>query len=364
MKKLMIFYLMFTSLILVGCEQQSSNLYPEFVEIPETVNYVVGDVFEPTRGLLIHDPLDGDITESVEVKGIALLELDEENRITRSGSFKLTYLITNSSGNSTQKTINVVVSIEYVAGGLSYELVWSDEFDYEGLPLDSKWYFEEGGSGWGNGEWQYYTVDDTDNAFVDNGVLTITAINESYQSSNYTSVRLNSEESFLYGKFEIRAKLPSGRGTWPAIWMLPTNWEYGGWPKSGEIDIMEHVGYDPNRVHYTIHTEAYNHSIGTQIGTNTTFDDVFDTFHVYTLEWLPDTLIWYVDDVEVFRYQVPAGAEINSSTWPFDIEYHLLLNIAVGGSWGGVQGVDDSIFPTSMVIDYVRVYQDPNLSNQ
>ena len=368
MRKTLIIILLSFSVLLSSCVSTTdqSNYFPEFMMIDENQSYNVGDVFEPLKGVLVHDPLDGDITDQVEVKGLSTLELNEQSEFTKAGNFTLNYVVKNSSGNTVQKAVKINVKLTYVEGGLEYELVWFDEFDYVGLPDPTKWYFEEGGSGWGNNEVQYYTVNDTDNAYVANGVLTITAIKEEYGSRDYTSVRLNSKGggSFLYSKIEIRAKLPEGRGTWPAIWMLPTNWEYVSWPRSGEIDIMEHVGYDPNRVHYTIHTEAYNHSIGTQIGTNTVFDDVFDTFHVYTLEWLPDVLIWYVDGEEVFRYSVPSNAEINSATWPFDIKYQLLLNIAIGGNWGGVQGVDDSIFPQEMVIDYVRLYQDTRLSTE
>lgn len=368
MRKVFISITIMITVLLTGCVEatDTATYTPEFLEIDDNQSYEVGDVFEPLLGVIAHDPKDGVITDNVEVKGLGQLELSELNEFTKAGNFTLTYLITNSTGVTTQKAVNVNVKQVYVEGGLNYELVWFDEFDYVGLPDSDKWYFEEGGHGWGNGESQYYTVDDTDNAYVSDGALTITAIKESYSNSNYTSVRLNSKGggSYLYGYIEIKAKLPSGRGTWPAIWMLPTNWEYGGWPKSGEIDIMEHVGYDPNKVHYTIHTEAYNHGIGTQIGVQTTFDDVFDTYHIYALEWLPDMLIWYVDGEEVFRYSVPENAEINSATWPFDIEYHLLLNIAVGGSWGGAQGIDDSIFPQEMVIDYVRLYQDAGLSGE
>ena len=144
-----------------------------------------------------------------------------------------------------------------------YELVWSDEFDYTGLPNSEKWSYDVGGSGWGNNELQYYTENRTENARVENGNLIIEARKESYGGNNYTSARLitKSQGDWLYGKIEVRAKLPGGRGAWPAIWMLPTDWAYGGWPSSGEIDIMEYVGYDPGVVHGTVHTESYNHTL-------------------------------------------------------------------------------------------------------
>ncbi len=243
-----------------------------------------------------------------------------------------------------------------------WQAVWCDEFNYTGLPDSDKWNYDIGGNGWGNGEDQYYTLEDEDNAYVEDGYLTITAIKESYQSNNYTSARLITKNNgdWLYGKIQIKAKLPSGRGTWPAIWMLPTDWEYGGWPDSGEIDIMEHVGYDPNNVHTTLHTAAYNHMLNTQIGysySGTTFES---DFHLYEIEWEPGVIRTYVDDILIATFEFDpednAGVE-NYEAWPFDKDFHLILNIAVGGAWGGANGVDPSIWPQEMVVDYVRVYQ-------
>lgn len=367
-KRLYIVLTFLTVLLVSGCTKDSpiepvNHYYPEIMTSVEYQSYEKGDLYTPLEGFLVFDTVDGDITDQVELKGLPQLGLDDDYQITKSGSFTITYVYTNSGGNSIQKSITVNVSIPYDESGLDYQLVWSDEFDYTGLPDSSKWYLETGGSGWGNGESQYYTRNDADNAYVSDGYLTITAIKEQYNNNEYTSARLNStnEGSFLYGRFDIMAKLPSGTGVWPAIWMLPTNWEYGNWPASGEIDIMEYVGYDVNTIYYTIHTAAYNHMQGTQIGGHDTYSDVSNTFHKYSLEWLPDVLVWYIDDVEVFRYSVPTGANVDSTTWPFDIEFHLMLNIAVGGSWGGAQGVNDDIFPQEMVIDYVRVYQATNL---
>jgi beta-glucanase (GH16 family) len=247
---------------------------------------------------------------------------------------------------------------EYDEENLSYKLVWSDEFDYEGLPDETKWGYDVGGRGWGNRELQYYT--EGENVEVKDGFLVITARKEEYYGNDYTSTRLitKGKGDWLYGKIEISAKLPSGRGTWPAIWMLPTRTIYGGWPRSGEIDIMEHVGFAQGEIHGTIHTEAYNHMKGTQIGKSVTREDVSEAFHKYSLEWFPDKIKIFIDDKLYFVYK-PSNM-INcpkSEEWPFDNEFHLIMNIAVGGSWGGAQGVDDSIFPQEMVVDYVRVYQ-------
>ncbi len=232
---------------------------------------------------------------------------------------------------------------------------WSDEFDYAGAPDASKWGYDIGGSGWGNNELQYYT-NNTDNAIVGGGHLTITARLQDMEGKKYTSARMVTRDKgdFLYGRLEVRAKLPEGKGTWPAIWMLPTDWSYGEWPRSGEIDIMEHVGYDPNKVHFSIHTQAYNHSIGTQKSGTRLIATAMSDFHKYRVDWTPYAIRGYFDDALVFTF-VNEGKGFAS--WPFDKRFHLLLNIAVGGNWGGAQGVDDLVFPATMVVDYVRYYK-------
>ncbi|HEY3371528.1 MAG TPA: glycoside hydrolase family 16 protein [Prolixibacteraceae bacterium] len=239
-----------------------------------------------------------------------------------------------------------------------YELVWSDEFNYSGLPDPNKWTFDTEGndSGWGNHEAQYYTKANLKNAEVKDGFLSITAIKEDFEGKKYTSARLitKSKGDWLYGKIEVRAKLPEGRGMWPAIWMLPTKTPYGGWPACGEIDIMENVGYDPYVIVASAHTKAYNHSIGTQKNAKITIADCYTNFHNYILEWDANEYRVYVDSNLYFTYKND-GAGFQS--WPFDKPFHLLLNLAVGGDWGGAKGIDETIFPRSMVVDYVRVYQ-------
>lgn len=233
--------------------------------------------------------------------------------------------------------------------------VWQDEFNYTGLPDATKWGYDLGGGGWGNNELEYYT-NSIDNASVGNGLLTITAKKEVKENRNYTSARLVSKGKgdFLYGRIEVKAKLPGGKGTWPAIWMLSTDWTYGGWPKSGEIDIMEHVGYDPNKVHISVHTEAYYHSIGTQKTATKMVDNAITQFHLYRIDWTPFAIRGYIDDVMIFQF-VNEGK--GYAVWPFDKAFHILLNLAVGGDWGGAQGVDETVFPAKFEIDYVRVYK-------
>ena len=232
---------------------------------------------------------------------------------------------------------------------------WADEFDYTGLPETSKWDYDIGGSGWGNNEKQYYT-NSLSNASVADGKLTITAKKESLSGMAYTSARLVTRNKMdkLYGRFEISAKLPTGKGTWPAIWMLPTDRAYGDWPKSGEIDIMEHVGYDQNNVHFTTHTEAYYFKINTQKTSTRMIADASTAFHKYRVDWTPYAIRGYFDDALIFTF---ANEGTGYKVWPFDKRFHLLLNLAVGGDWGGAQGIDDSIFPQKFEIDYVRYYK-------
>jgi beta-glucanase (GH16 family) len=242
-----------------------------------------------------------------------------------------------------------------------WRLVWSDEFDYAGLPDPKKWDYDVGGDGWGNKELQFYTARRKENARVEKGRLIIEARKEAWQRREYTSARLVSrgKGDWTYGRFEVRAKLPSGRGTWPAIWMLPTGWTYGGWPNSGEIDIMEHVGFDPDVVHASVHTRAYNHKIQTQKTAQIKIPTSRSEFNVYAVEWTPQEIRGFVNNqlYFTFRNERLTNAQADYQQWPFDKPFHLLLNLAVGGTWGGQQGVDPAIWPQRLEIDYVRVYQ-------
>jgi beta-glucosidase len=245
-----------------------------------------------------------------------------------------------------------------------YRLVWADEFDADGLPDPGRWSYDtmSNRSGWANEERQYYAAARRENSRVEKGVLIIEARHErtrAFEDSggqHYTSARLvtNGHASWTYGFFEIRAKLPCGRGTWPAIWML-ADAPVINWPDIGEIDIMEHVGFDPGVVHGTIHTKAYNHVINTARGDQMTIADACAAFHRYQLTWTPDRIVIGADDKPYFQFDREASG--GHDTWPFDAPQYLILNIAVGGTWGGQKGVDDAIFPARMEVDYVRVYQ-------
>lgn len=263
-----------------------------------------------------------------------------------------------SSGKDVEEAIIIPpkpVTVEDKNWSFESTPTWADEFDYTGLPATDKWDYDLGGSGWGNNEKQYYT-NSINNVSVGNGLLSITARKENMNGMSYTSARLVSRNKLdvLYGRFEIKAKLPTGRGTWPAIWMLPTDRAYGDWPKSGEIDIMEHVGYDQNNVHFTTHTEAYYFKINTQKTSTKMIPDASTAFHLYRVDWTPYAVRGYYDNVLVFEF-------VNEGTgykvWPFDKRFHLLMNLAIGGDWGGAQGIDDTIFPQKLDVDYVRYYK-------
>jgi len=239
-------------------------------------------------------------------------------------------------------------------------MAWSDEFEYTGQPDESKWDYDLGDGcpnvcGWGNNELEYYTKEPA-NVRVENGKLIIEAQKEAKGGKSYTSSRIVSRQKgdWRYGRIEVMAKLPRGLGTWPAIWMLSTDWKYGGWPASGEIDIMEHVGFDPGVVHGTIHTESYNHAKGTQKEGKITVADCMDVFHLYAIEWTSDKISFFVDANQY--HSVVRDPKEDFKGWPFDQRFHLIMNVAVGGNWGGMKGVDESIWPQRMEIEYVRVY--------
>jgi beta-glucanase (GH16 family) len=274
-------------------------------------------------------------------------------------------------------TLQVIVSfLILTTSSLSadWELTWADEFEQDGLPDPAKWTYEEGFVR--NRELQYYTANRLENARIENGVLIIEARKERFPNprhqpdaserrwqqqrahADYTSASLTTRgrAEWTYGRIEVRAKLPGGRGTWPAIWMLGTNMSEVGWPACGEIDIMEYVGHHPGVVHANVHTRGYNHTRGNGRGAQIKVPDAETDFHVYAVEWTPEHLKFFVDDEDYFTLKND-GTGVDS--WPFDAPHYLILNLAIGGAWGGQQGIDDSIFPQPFLIDYVRVYRRP-----
>jgi len=276
------------------------------------------------------------------------------------------------SASAGEPVLSACVVRRRVPVDTSWRLAWSDEFD--GDALDT--------SRWTPNLWPARKVNDEDQAYTDrprnlrveDGYLVIEAHRESYGEAGYTSARIHSagKGDFLYGRFEIRAKLPRGTGTWPAIWMLPSKpftyattcepgdeWQGSAvcdaWPNSGEIDIMEHVGYQMGHVHATVHNKAYYWMTWEQRKGRILLDDVDDAFHVYALEWTPERIDAWVDGAHYFSYVNEAGGW---QSWPYDHAYHLVLNLAVGGMWGRAGGgIDDDIFPQRFYVDYVRVYE-------
>lgn len=242
-----------------------------------------------------------------------------------------------------------------------YKLVWADEFDKPGLPDSGKWGYDTHANktGWYNNELQYYSGPRRENARVEGGKLIVEARKEQlkgaadYGGQDYTSTRLvtQGKADFTYGFFEARIKVPCGKGIWPAFWTLGNT---GNWPLNGELDILEHVGWDPGRIHGNVHTQDYNHVKKTQKGAWTMVPTACEAFHDYQMLWTKDRIVIGVDGKGYMAFDRPANA--TKEQWPFDAPQYLLLNVAVGG-WGGVQGVEASTFPGKMEVEYVRVWQ-------
>lgn len=266
----------------------------------------------------------------------------------------------------TSGTRNIEIAVEQAGATVSsdinvpdgYELVWHDEFD-EGTTLGSDWTHEVQNSGWVNNELQNY-VDHTSPGGrnvteLKDGKLCINCFKENgkvYSGRVYAHV----SEGWLYGYFEARILLPSGKGTWPAFWMMPANndWTNNPWPNCGEIDIMEEVGCVPNEVSSSIHTKSYNHTLGTQKTKSRNIGTAESEYHVYACEWTKDKLRFYVDGSELMTFN---NEGTGKDVWPFTYAFYPILNLAWGGSWGGMYGVDESALPVTMQVDYVRVFQ-------
>ena len=258
------------------------------------------------------------------------------------GNYTVNVIAKSSSNLTASKSIQISVTV-------GQSLIFSDEFNTPGAPDPAKWGYDigTGSGGWGNNELQYYT-NRTDNVVVSNGTLKIIAKKENYSGSAYTSARLLSQNkfSFKYGKVEARAKLPAGVGTWPAIWMLGNNISTVGWPTSGEIDIMEHKGSDLNKIYSTLHHPG--HSGGNGDGATKVISNATTEFHNYKMEWDASSIKFYIDDVLFYTFA-------NNSSLPFNQNFFLLLNFAMGGNFGG--SVDPAFTSATFELDYIRVYQ-------
>lgn len=275
---------------------------------------------------------------------------DGESKEVTNGNFSHTYTTpgTNSyvvyvsaynAGLFISKSVTLTVNV-----GTS--LVWSDEFDTDGAPNPAKWGYDTGAGGWGNNEEEYYTTR-PENSIVQGGVLKINTIKENYMGSSYTSARLltKGKFSFKYGKIEFRAKLPVGVGTWPALWMLGDNIATTPWPDCGEIDVMEHVGKTPNKIYGTLHYPG--HSGGNANGKTVNIPNVSTEFHIYSAEWSPTSIIFSVDNQPFFTFA-------NSASVPFNHNFFIIINCAIGGNFGGP--IDPNFTSSTFEVDYVRVY--------
>ena len=245
--------------------------------------------------------------------------------------------------------------------GKDWSLVWSDEFNGQGLPDNSKWNYDLGNWGWGNNELQYYTVKRVQNARQEKGNLIIEA-RKNDNGHAWSSARLTTRglQSFVYGKIEIRAKVANGLGSWSAGWLLGDDYvDELSWPYCGEIDIMENVGFEidkatgDGKTHASLHCGAYYFKLRNQPTSITEVASMSNSFHTYTMEWYPDSILIGVDQQMYFKYK----DESSPLAWPFDKAQNLILDLAIGGGWGGAQGVDPTMTSQKLVVDYVRVYQ-------
>jgi beta-glucanase (GH16 family) len=257
-----------------------------------------------------------------------------------SGSYTVTVSARGSSGQTISKSTQITVTV-------TQSLLWSEEFNTNGAPDATKWSYEVGAGGWGNAELQNYT-NRPENSIVQGGVLQIKAIKESFAGSPWTSARLVSRNKFefKYGRVDVSAKVPAGVGTWPAIWMLGDDISTAGWPACGEIDIMEHLGRDLNKIYATLHYPG--RSGGNADGATRVISNATTEFHKYTLDWSAVSIKIYVDDVLIHSVA-------NTNALPFNHEFFFILNIAMGGNFGGA--IDPALTGATMEIDYIRVYQ-------
>ena len=346
--------LFFLSIIITGCSSSS----PSEVQSQKPSNLVVNvevvgsDASNPNGDGSGKIKLDFSATNATSYKinfgnGDTMETAATSVSYTYTGSGTSTYSIYVSAYNA-DKFVSVTRSVTIY---ITPSLLWSDEFNTDGAPKSSNWGYDLGAGGWGNNEAEYYTSR-ADNVIVQGGYLQITAKKEDYQGAHYTSARLKTQDkfNFKYGKVEVRAKLPEGGGTWPAIWMLGSNINSVDWPACGEIDIMEEVGNNLGNIHSTLHTPS---SYGASVNTATKMvPDASSQFHVYGMEWTPDKIAFSIDGTVFYTYN---PATKNASTWPFDSNQFIILNVAMGGNFGG--NIDPNFTSGTMLIDYVRVYQ-------
>lgn len=306
----------------------------------------------------------GETEKRIVIKIVA----DEYREGDEQFSIVITDLVNGNAGRTTGQItlINDDTKVPFTNAGYDapgsysgYTLAWSDEFNTTGLN-SSIWTNQNGDGcpnlcGWGNNELEYYT-DRPENIFFQDGKLIIEARKENYSGKTYTSSKIltSGKKSFKFGRIDIRAKLPKGKGIWPAFWLLPQNNVYGGWPSSGEIDLMEMIGHEAGRVYGTIHYGPGPGSIQISRNYNLPSGIIFnDEFHVFSLEWKQDQLKWFVDGN---LYSTVNKSDLGASNYPFNENFFLIFNLAVGGNWPGNPDAS-TYFPQWLIVDYVRLYQ-------
>lgn len=294
---------------------------------------------------------------TASIEGSPLASGEHSMQVHKSINFQVDSLVLELIQNNQDTKDTLVQNTE----GEKWELVWSDEFENAGLPDSTKWSYNIGNWGWGNNELQYYTSDKLENAKIEDGNLVITAIKD-LKDSTWTSARLTTQGkvAFKYGKIEFRAKVPVVRGTWAAGWLLGDAYrDEISWPYCGEIDVLECVGYEINDTtekginHATCHTRAYYFKQNNQIGSEIELDSMHSKFHTYSVEWYPNEIKGFVDGIQYYTYDKNA----NDQEWPFHQSQNIILNLAIGGGWGGLKGVDQSMISQQYTIDYVRVFE-------
>lgn len=330
------------ALLAIGCEKDTADTGPESLVIkatPATDESGVVEFVATFPGATNYTFDFGDGTTGSTADGKI------SHTYTKIGTNAFYVVVTASAGSTVQtKAREVIVTLKSTIPGL----IWADEFEVPGSPNPSNWTFESGrgNNGWGNNEAQFYT-NRSNNAVVQGGMLRITAIKENFSGASYTSARMITKDKFdfKYGRVEVRAKLPSGAGTWPAIWMLGSDINLVGWPACGEIDIMEHRGNDPNKIHGSLHYPG--RSGGNPVTNVVNVANVSSTFNIYKVDWTETNIRFYVNDQLFFN--VP-----NSQAIPFNKNFFLILNVAMGGTFGG--SIDPAFTSSTMEIDYVRVF--------
>ena len=349
--------------LLAACGEKT----PDPVPAQATIRFAASELTLEAEGGDVSLRVEATGSWSVSTDGQAWYSLTSANRIYAGESLlKLSAepnytgadrsaLLTFTSGDS-EETLAVVQKARerapdgaYVPAG--YELVWHDDFSGTSEQLQNAWRFEDWAPGYVNHELQRYVPDDRRTSYVENGVLHIVARKDGTQ---VLSARMNSRQSWLYGYMEAAIRLPSGKGTWPAFWMMPDDFSKG-WPACGEIDIMEEVGVNANYTSSSLHCNAYNHVKGTQKTAERLTPGAESEYHVYALEWTEDAIRTYVDGKLLLEFRNDQAG--NDDTWPFNKKFYIILNLAWGGDWGGWNGVDESALPCTMQVDYVRVYQ-------